>query len=320
MIKRMKYSFIIPVFLRLAVVSYSCSNNFLEKPPLGALQQSQLSNKAGVQSLLIGAYSLLDGEGSATQGNQYGSGASNWVYGSVCADDAYKGSTPSDQGDIALISTWSTATAANSYPEQKWVSLYDGIQRANDVIRTMSLPTDIDATPHGHLMGEPRFLRGFFHFETKKLWKNVPYVDESISAANKNINVPNNKDIWPNIEADFKFSMDSLAVIPTDIGRANKYAAEAFLAKCFMFQHKYDSALTLLNDLLTNGVNSKGVKYDFNPGGYANNFNPVASAKNSSESVFSVQMSVNDGSGTNGNYGDLLNFPNEGSGPCRCFV
>src|SRR6202000_3499536 len=59
-------------------------------------------------------------------------------------------------------------------------------------------------------------------------------------------------------------------------------------------------------------------KYDFNPGGYFNNFNPAATAKNSSEAVFSVQMSVNDGSGTNGNYGDVLNFPNDGSGPGGC--
>jgi len=316
--QRAKYKLILPVVVLLLAVCYACNRSFLEKPPLGALQQSQLANKAGVQSLLIGAYSLLDGEGSAIQGNQFGSGASNWVYGSVCADDAYKGSTPSDQGDIVALETWATSTGNNSYPEQKWVALYDGAQRANDVIRTMALAKDVDGASKAQLLGEARFLRGFFHFEAKKMWKNVPYVDETISPANKNINVPNNKDIWPLIVADFKFAMDNLAVIPSDIGRANKYAAEAFLAKCYMFQHKYDSARILLTDLLANGKTSAGVKYGFNPGGYSNNFNPLSSAKNSAESVFSVQMSVNDGSGTNGNYGDVLNFPNDGSGPGGC--
>jgi starch-binding outer membrane protein, SusD/RagB family len=90
------------------------------------------------------------------------------------------------------------------------------------------------------------------------------------------------------------------------------------LAKCYMFQHKYDSALTLLNDLMTNGVTSAGAAYAFNSGGYFNNFNPLPGGKNSSESLFAVQMSVNDGSGTNGNYGDVLNFPNDGSGPGGC--
>jgi hypothetical protein len=302
----------------MVAVSYSCSHNFLEKPPLGSLQQSQLSNEAGVKSLLIGAYSLLDGEGSATQTNQYGSGASNWVYGSVCADDAYKGSTPSDQGDIVALQTWATSTASNSYPEQRWRALYDGVQRSNEVIRTLALATDVDAADHGELTAEARFLRGLYHFEAIKMWKNVPYVDESITVVGKNYNVGNKTDIWPMIEADFKFAIDSLNETQPEKGRANKWAAEAFLAKAYMYQHKYDSAKTLLADLLVNGVTAGGLKYDFNSGGYFNNFNPDPGAKNSSESVFSVQMSVNDGSGTNGNYGDVLNFPNDGSGPGGC--
>lgn len=316
--KKTKYKLLAGGLAGVCIIGFSCSQKFLNKPALGSLSQATLSNEAGVKSLLIGAYSLLDGEGSINQGDQYGSGASNWVYGNVCAIDAYKGSTPSDQGDIAALETWQTNTGANSYPEQRWVALYDGIQRSNDVIRTMALATDISAGDHGELMAEARFLRGLYHFEAKKMWKNIPYVPETVSASSNNVNVPNKVDCWPQIENDFKFAMDSLLVKQTDIGRANKYAAEAFLAKCYMFQYKYDSAMTLLTDIMANGVNSAGVAFGFNPGGYSNNFNPAPTAKNSSESVFSVQMSVNDGSGTNGDYGDVLNFPNDGSGPGGC--
>jgi len=313
-----KYKFIIPG-LALLVIGYSCGNKFLTKPPLGQLQQSQLANEPGVKAMLIGAYSLLDGEGDQNQGNQYGSGASNWVYGSVCADDAYKGSTPSDQGDIVNLQIWATSTAANTYPNQRWIALYDGVSRSNDVIRTLAVATGVPAAEHGEIMAEARFLRGFYHLDATKIWGKVPYIDETITVAAGNLNKATNASlIWPQIEADFKFAMDSLLVTQTDIGRANKYAAEAFLAKCYMFEHRYSDALPLLNDLLTNGVNSAGKKYGFNPGGYFNNFNPDPSAKNSIESVFSVQMSVNDGSGTNGNYGDVLNFPNDGSGPGGC--
>ncbi|WP_431214806.1 RagB/SusD family nutrient uptake outer membrane protein [Puia sp. P3] len=313
----LKYKYLIPGLI-VAATGAACSHSFLDKTPAGALQSSQLANKAGVSSLLIGAYSMLDGEGAATQGNQYGSGASNWVFGGVVADDAYKGSTGPDQNDITPLQTWTVSQSTSSYLQQKWTALYDGAQRANDVIRTMAIATGISAADHAQLMAEARFLRGFFHFEAKKIWGNVPWVDETISAANKNVNVPNNADIWPKIEADFQFAIDSLAEIPADKGRANKWAAKAYLAKTYMYEHKYDKAKTLLDDLLANGKTSTGAKYDFNPGGYFNNFNPAAGAKNSSESVFSVQMSVNDGSGTNGNYGDVLNFPNDGSGPGGC--
>jgi hypothetical protein len=312
-----KYKYLIPG-LFLVATGAACSHSFLDKTPAGALQGSQLANTAGVNSLLIGAYSMLDGEGAATQGNQYGSGASNWVFGSVVADDSYKGSTGPDQNDITPLQTWTLTQSSSSYLEQKWKALYDGAQRANDVIRTMAIATGISAADHAQLMGEARFLRGFFHFEAKKIWANVPWVDETISASFNNVDVPNNVDIWPKIEADFQFAIDSLKEIPADKGRVNKWAAKAFLAKTYMYEHKYDKAKALLDDLLVNGKTSTGAKYDFNPGGYFNNFNPAATAKNSSESVFAVQMSVNDGSGTNGNYGDVLNFPNDGSGPGGC--
>jgi hypothetical protein len=68
-----------------------------------------------------------------------------------------------------------------------------------------------------------------------------------------------------------------------------------------MFQKKYAEAKPLLEAIIGSG------KYDLV--NYHVNFNPET--KNSNESVFSVQMSVNDGAlGLNGNYGDVLNFPN----------
>jgi hypothetical protein len=126
--------------------------------------------------------------------------------------------------------------------------------------------------------------------------------------------------VWPAIENDFKFAIANLP--PTQlqaIGRANKYAAEAFLAKVYMFQHKYADAQTLLQDLIMNGVNSGGKKYDLK--NYADNFNPAT--QNSEETVFSTQSSVNDGSVTaynwgNGNGGDVLNFPLGGPGGGCC--
>ncbi len=313
-----KYLFFIPLTLIAVVLLYACSKNYLKKPALGSLALTTLSNEQGVNSLLIGAYSMLDEQGGATIGYQYGNGPDKWVFASVVADDSYKGSTPSDQGDIVPLETWSTATSGNSYITNKWQALYDGIQRSNDVLRAMAGATDISAAHHGQLTGEVRALRGYFHFQGVKMWgPKFPYVDETVDAA-KAKTIKNDVSIWPMIEADLQFAVDSLAPIPADKGRWNNWAAKALLAEVYMYQYKYTDAKTLLDDLLANGVNSAGVKYGFNPGGYFNNFNPDPGAKNSAESVFSVQMSVNDGSGQNGNYGDVLNFPNDGSGPGGC--
>src|SRR5690348_6994150 len=94
-----------------------------------------------------------------------------------------------------------------------------------------------------------------------------------------------------------------------------------------MFEKKYSDAKPLLDELISSGTTSDGVKYDLI--NYSSNFNPAQNHKGDAEAVFVVQMSVNDGSGNaqnvglgvaNGNYGDLLNFPyNDGPGACCGF-
>ncbi len=315
------FKIFIPFLLILLTVIFACNKSFLNKPPLGTLNPSVLANEKGVQSLLIGAYSCLDGEGGSGAG--WGSAASNWVYGSVCADDAYKGSTPSDQGDILPLETYSTKSASNPYLLNKWQFCYTAVQRCNDVLRVLPQATDISADEQKIIIAQARFLRGFFHFELKKVFGNVPYVDETISLDSSAL-IGNGTDIWPNIEADFQAAVDDLPIdwqSTGEVGRANKGAAIAFLAKTYMFEHKYDQAAPLLDQLINNtggvGVTGGGVRYQLV--NFADNFNPAT--RNSAEAIFSAQMTVQDGSADvgsgNGNYGDVLNFP-YGGGPGAC--
>jgi hypothetical protein len=122
------------------------------------------------------------------------------------------------------------------------------------------------------------------------------------------------------IEADFKFAADNLPETQPQKARANKYAAMAYQAKVFMAEAKYTSALPLLTTLMASGETASGAKYALNDH-FQQNFSPEAGQKNSAESVFAVQASVNDGSlGNNSNQGDNLNFPyNGGPGGCCGF-
>jgi starch-binding outer membrane protein, SusD/RagB family len=308
----------------LAVVIYAC-NKQLNLQPQGSLLASNVNNNSGVQGLLIGAYVLLSGENVPGQNLGNGSAASNYVYGSEAADDSYKGSSPSDQPDAIPLLTWSLSQASTTlYLDQRWVVLYTGIQRANDVIRTLRLSTGIAPADTVEYVAEARFLRGFYHFEGKKAWNNFPYVDENVSYVNNNLNVPNISggkfiNIWPDIVADLQYAVANLPVTQPNVGRVNKWAAMAFLAKAYMYQHDYASAKPLLDQVIASGITSNGTKYGLNPH-FQSNFNPAE--KNSRESVFACQASVNDGSaiatnGGNGDTGDELNHPyNAGPGCC----
>lgn len=318
--KRLKYKLLISS-LAILIIVYGCSKSYLDKRPIGSLLQENITSKKGVQGLLIGAYSLLDGEiGILSLGNDWGSAGSNWVYGSMVADDSYKGSTPGDQPPAVVLATWSLGQSTSPYLNQKWIILYNGIQRANDVLRILPAVTDITEEERKVMTAEARFLRGFYHQDGKKMWNNIPYVDETIAYVNNNLDVPNIDasgnfiDIWPQTEADLRFAVDNLLATQPQGGRVNKYAAMAFLAKAYMFEHKYAEAKPLLDDLIANGVTARGQKYQLV--NFESNFN--AATKNGPESVFAAQFSVNDGSALNGNFGDVLNFPNGPGAPGGC--
>ena len=278
--------------------------DFLERTPQGQLSEDVLTTPEGVNGILVGAYSLLDGVGS--QGN-WGSSTTNWIFGSINADDAYKGSDAGDQKDATFIERWETQSDIG-YLNDKWVTMYDGVARSNDVIRVANNVDRLSESERNKIIGEARFLRAFYYFELKKIFNNIPYVDETT----EDFNQPNNADIWPKIEEDLQFAIDNLPDNQTQPGRADAHAARALLAKAHLYQNEYPAAKPLL-DAIINSDDFKLVDC------FHDNFQ--ISTNNNTESIFEIQMSVNDGAnGQNGNYGDVLNYPyTAGPGTCCGF-
>src|ERR1700761_66685 len=142
------------------------------------------ANKAGVDSLLSGAYSILAGVYQGQPGPNYGSSIKNWSLGGIGADDAYIGSTTGAQSpDLSLIEEHDGINSNNSFLASKWQICYAGIAKANNVITEVPLVKDgSEAGAVGQLaIAEARFLRGVYHFELAKIWRNAPYVDETVT-------------------------------------------------------------------------------------------------------------------------------------------
>ena len=309
--KFIKYIFAI---LFTGAISTSCQDDFLNVQPLGALSIDQLQNKVGVNLLMVGAYSLLDGvqnnAGSAWP-DWTGSG-DNWIYGEVVADNAYKGSDSNDQPEIGLIESFSGNPNLIHF-RGKWRAVYDGVARSNDVLQAVDKATDMSATEKAQAVAQARFLRGHYHFEAKKMWNNVPYIDDKtyIAADPASTKLPNDKDIWPNIVEDLKFAYDNLpARWAGEPGRANKWAAGALLAKAYLYQQKFADAKPILDAIVASG------QFSLMPL-YHDNFRAVTN--NNAESLLEVQFSINDGAAinNNGNRGATLNYP-YGGGVTTC--
>lgn len=295
----------------------ACNKAFLDQETTGLLTETELQSKKGAEQLLIGTYGAIKGLG-------WEGGAQNWVYGSIVGLEANKGSDAGDQADINPIQQYS-ALPGNNFFNVKWRAVYEGVARANATIKITSAltDTDISADEKNQILAEARFLRAFYHFEAKKMWNNIPFVTETVKYGETALSeVGNATDAWPMIMEDFQFARTTLTPTKTQIGRVNKWAADAFYAKALLFQQKYAEALPIFTDVITNGVTSGNIKYAFAPS-FHDNFN--AERENDpavrAESILAYEASINDGSGGfNANYEQILNFPyNNGPGGCCGF-
>ncbi len=282
----------------------SCSEDFLTVPSIGTFSEDILGNKEGVNMLLTGAYSALNGNFGGPPGGLMGLGPQDAVFGSIHGGEAFKGSSAGDLPMLLEISSFHITTG-NGDVLAYWSNYWDAINRCNLVLQVMANVTDMTAAEKTQIEAEVRFLRGHFHFYLKRAFKNIPFIDESYVSDFRASNFDesgNYVDAWPRILADFDFARKNLPQTQTLLGKPNKWAAEAYYAKVLIYMGNegsdtYAEALSVINDVIANGVTSKGDKYALNAR-YHDNFK--ASTENGPESVFAVQHSSVDGTAGSG--------------------
>ena len=110
---------IIYIVLITVVFMASCSKEFLEKEPYGEITEEQVSLSENIEGLIISSYSILNGQGNDAS-NAFNSPASNWSFGDVLSDDAYKGGGGTgDQNQIHRMEIYNIDAQIKDV-EQKW--------------------------------------------------------------------------------------------------------------------------------------------------------------------------------------------------------
>ena len=297
--KRSKYPalfLLVILFVTMTLGINSCSKSFLDYTPQGALSQTQIANKTGINTLLIGVYGVLDAQGNGlgiTGSLNFGSTSpDNYIFGSGFGGEAH---------GVDPVSI----TPTNGYIDDKWRADYEGVSRANNVLRVITQVTDMTADEKANVIAQAKFLRGHFYFDLKKMFNMVPWIDENTT----DFKQPNTVDIWPNIEKDFLAAMDSLPETQPEAGRVNKWAAAAYLGKTYLYEHQYDKAKAIFDQVIPQGKTSAGIKYGLFDK-YEDNFRPEFELV-SPQAVFPIEMSANVGNGniSSANQGDIENYP-----------
>jgi hypothetical protein len=297
--------------LLIGLAVFSCKKSFLERLPEASFSENALANEKGVNATLIAAYAALDGWSdngwNNAAGNPWPTAGSNWIWGSVSSDDAAPGSEPNDQVGVERINRYQYLTD-ETYLRAKYQAVYWGVNRANVTLRLLAKTTGMSSGAVDQITAEAKFLRAYFHLDGYKMWKNIPYIDETVT----DFRPKNDVDIFPKIEADL---LAAIAKLPektsNSSGRVTKGAAQAILARAYMYIGKYAEAKPLVNAVITGG------KYSL-VDNYHDNFD--AAKQNNNEMVFAYKSSVNDGAGesANGNWGDRLMGVHNMTGVAGC--
>lgn len=310
-----KYNYIIASLLGAMLLS-SCSS-FLDEPSYGYVPEEDLKTAENADKALIAAYSSIGND-------EINRPLSLWNYGSVRADDAYKGGNDQNDGEYLHFMEISSPSMGNEtwYTDNFWYNNYIAISRSNLALRSLNEVTDAAMPLRTSRIAEARFLRAHMHFIQKVIFKKIPYITENMSdedITNTSNTEFTNDELWQKIADDFQFAFENLPDTQEQVGRPTNYAAAAYLAKVYLYKAYRQDDKNNVTEINAEDL-QKVVDYTAyvmqSPfgleGDFANNFLP-GSYENGIESIFAVQYSMDDGTFYGRlNMGNALNTPTSG--------
>jgi starch-binding outer membrane protein, SusD/RagB family len=293
-----KYNNIVTICLSILFLT-SCSSDFLDYEPTGVLSSENVATATNAEALVNAAYAAIGND------EMVGPITHQWVYGSVRSDDAYKGG--GGRGDVDVIDRYEQYnTTIADYGDwmlpRTWTNHYKAISRANFALSVINAIPDADYPLKKVRQAELRFLRAHSHFMLKLLFKKVPYITEDLTQEDilKTSNDLSNEDLWNKIADDFLFAYENLQQSQDQVGRADKNAASAYLAKLRLYQ-AYEQNDTHQVTTINAARLQEVIDYADKVTGalepdFGNNF--LDGHDNGSESIWAVQFSINDGTNT----------------------
>ena len=279
----------------------SCSDFLDEQVPQATLTQDEVKNPEYIDNVLISAYAGL------VSIEDMNASFSLWNY-DTRSDDAYVGGSDFSDGEPFHRLEKGTGVMTTDWPFSSiWTRFYNYLSRVSLSLDILA-SADQDNATIKQRTAEMKFLRAYGHFQLKRLFKKIPFVNKpNMQEADYN-NLSNteytNDEGWQQIINDLEDAYDVLPAVQAEKGRPTKAACAAFLAKVYLYKaYRQDDAksnqVTEINE-----DDLKKVVYYTNPAiynGYGlesdmhNNFRPEEQYENGKESLWAIQYSRNDG-------------------------
>ena len=234
------------VVLSVATLFTACNDMLDTDPRVTELTAATFPGKPGdVEALNAATYSIMNTLGG---GDQSGILNNPFYWWSLMSDDCY--GSGGLQDNVAKSLHHFTTASANQY-EQDFILLYGGISRANNQIETIDNVewTDAQKSQRDQLLGEGYFMRGFYTLLLTQLYGDVPLITSTVITEEMRQEVSAEEVIYPQIISDFVSAKALMKPQRANgSGHADKFAAEAFIARAYMFWAGFYKGVAELKD------------------------------------------------------------------------
>ena len=211
-----------------ATIFISCDDMLDTDPRVTDATQATFPGKIGdVEALNTATYSIMNtmGGGDADTQNPF-------YWWEVMSDNCYGSGGLQDNKVKAMHHL--VEMSVDQY-QQAFVLLYGGINRANNQIETIdNVSWTGNEAKRKQLLGEGYFMRGLYTLWLTQLFGDVPLITSTTITEEMRQEVDAETIIYPQIISDFVSGMNLMSTTKSS-GHANKYVAEAFLARAYMF-------------------------------------------------------------------------------------
>lgn len=131
--------------------------------------------------------------------------------------------------------------------ENDWKNYYAAVYRCNELIaREGQIAWDENSNKRAIYMGECHAIRALLYFDMVRLWGNIPLFTEPV---NENRPQSDPKEVYNTIFSDLRYAIENIPedAYPkdeylTNDGHITKYAAEALLARVYLYYTGYYGA------------------------------------------------------------------------------
>jgi hypothetical protein len=223
------------------VLLMGCSEDFFVTPPLAADTEASFYNSIdNLESATVACYSMLNAQGFVDHGHIM-------ITGSIAADDMEGGGKgPNDTPSIQEIDRL-LHTSQNAYFPAIWGYGYKGVYFCNQFLKYMpelndgSLTDDEVATLNIRT-GEIKFLRALYYFLLTQTFGGIVRLEHPVLLSElKSLKRATVKEMYELIEKDLSEAIDMLPTKANidEVGRANKEAAQALMAKMLLYESSY---------------------------------------------------------------------------------